>query len=335
MAGAPRLLERASIAAALHSHQHVRKGRGIVIKVGISVHSSLLVPDALARRRVLNRAADAGLDHVTVGDHISFHGGTGFDGLISAASVLSTHDELRVIVGVYQAALRHPMITARQLATISEIAPGRLIFGAGVAGEDRSEISNAGVDPATRGRRLDETLMLLRALAGGEPVDHVGEFFTLESAKVLPVPTPTIPIIIGGAGDAAINRTAKYGDGWLGIFCSARKFKDTREKILAKTTELERPAPGWFGMNVWTGFDVDVESAKHRLGQGMEELYHLPYEKFQHITPAGNPAQVAEWLSPFVEGGAENLTIIPVAESVEAGIDATAEVRQILQKSFA
>src|ERR1039457_6961349 len=76
--------------------------------------------------------------------------------------------------GVYLLALRHPLLTARQLASISQLAPGRLVLGAGVGGEDRSEVSNSGVAPASRGRRLDECLQVLRALASGDAVDHQG-----------------------------------------------------------------------------------------------------------------------------------------------------------------
>jgi len=200
-------------------------------KLGVAVNEALLIPDPAARRRILDHIAGADLDHVTTGDHISFQGGTGFDGLVSATSILATSDTLKVLIGVYLAGLRHPMVTARQLATISQIAPARLILGVGVGGEDRSEISNAGVDPATRGRRLDETLKVLRKLAAGEAVDHEAQFFSLSEARILPPPDPRVPLVIGGSGDAAVRRTAAYGDGWLGIFCSARRFGETVERI--------------------------------------------------------------------------------------------------------
>jgi hypothetical protein len=59
----------------------------------------------------------------------------------------------------------------------------------------------------------------------------------------------------------------------------------------------------------------------------MERLYHLPYEKFQYLAPAGTPEQVAEFLRPFAESGAEHLTLIPACSSIEAEIDAVAQVR--------
>ena len=84
-------------------------------------------------------SAEAGLDHVGCSDHVSVHGGTGFDGLIQAAQLASLHDELPVVVAVYLLPLRHPTPVARQISSIAEAAPGRLIFGVGVGGEDPQE----------------------------------------------------------------------------------------------------------------------------------------------------------------------------------------------------
>src|ERR1700761_3549488 len=203
------------------------------LDIGISDQDGFTTTDPERRRQLLRRVSDAGLDHVTMGDHVSFHGGAGFDGMVTASTLLASHESLPVIVGVYLLGLRHPMLAARQLSTLAQAAPGRLTLGIGVAGEDRREGSNAGVDPGTRGRRLDEALPLVRRLLAGEEVSHQGEFFTLEEARVLPPPQPEIPMVIGGKGEPAIRRTAAFGDGWLGMFCSARRFARTREQILA------------------------------------------------------------------------------------------------------
>lgn len=299
------------------------------IKVGLSVTDALLVPKPADRRRLLNCAADSGLDHITVGDHISFHGGTGFDGMVSATSILSTHDTLSVVIGVYLLGLRHPMLAARQIATLSQIAPGRLILGAGVGGEDRSEITNSGVDPRTRGRRLDETLEVLRALLTGEEVTHSGEYFTLDKARILPAPQPAVPILIGGRGESAIRRTARYGDGWLGIFCTPSRFADTRSAILDAAAKENRE-PNSFGVNVWCGLDDNAEVADRLVGEKMQDLYQLPREKFRHLAPAGTPEQVAEWLTAFVDAGADNITLVPAAASMDAALEHVAAVRTLL-----
>ncbi|MGY0541462.1 LLM class flavin-dependent oxidoreductase [Nocardioides sp. YJ-D4] len=301
------------------------------LSLGIAVNDELLTSDGATRRALLARLSDAGLDHLTVGDHISFHGGTGFDGIVAASTALASHDSLKVMIGVYLAGLRHPMGTARALSTLSQVAPGRLVLGVGVAGEDRSEVSNMGVDPSTRGKRMDETLGLLRRLATGESVDHEGEFFRLDEARILPAPEPRVPIVIGGAGEVAVRRTVAHGDGWLGMWCSARRYAATHQQILEGCAAAGRSAPTLAGLNVWAGLGADAGSARARLGEQMSSLYNLPAEKFQHISAAGTPDDVAEFLAPYVEAGARTLTLIPVADSIDEGVELAGEVRRLLR----
>lgn len=308
-----------------------RGGLSDDVFLGVAVNDALLTPDANRRRAILSAMGDAGLDHLTVGDHISFHGGTGFDGFVSATTALASHDSLRVLLGVYLAGLRHPMATARSLATLSQIAPGRLIFGVGVAGEDRREVSNMGVDPATRGRRMDETLGLLRRFATGESVDHHGRFFDLDKARILPPVEPRIPIVVGGAGDVAVRRTVEYGDGWLGMWCSARRYAATHQQIVDGFAAAGRGEPTFAGLNVWVGFGDDAATARAALGEEMSRLYNLPPEKFANISAAGTPADVADFLAPYVASGARTITLIPVSRSVEDGIAGAAEVRRLLR----
>jgi alkanesulfonate monooxygenase SsuD/methylene tetrahydromethanopterin reductase-like flavin-dependent oxidoreductase (luciferase family) len=139
-----------------------------------------------------------------------------------------------------------------------------------------------------------------------------------------------VPIVIGGRGEPAIRRTALLGDGWLGMFCSARRFAQTRARILEAAAAAGREPPSWFGVNVWCGLDADPGRAREMVAAKMERLYRLPYEKFQYLAPAGTPQQVAEFLRPFAEAGAGYLTLIPAGSSIEAEIDAVAEVRERL-----
>ena len=80
---------------------------------------------------ILRCVADEDVDHLCVGDHVSFFVGAGSDGLIAATSLLAAQAELPVYVGLYLLPLRHPVPVARQLATLSQLAPGRLTLGVG------------------------------------------------------------------------------------------------------------------------------------------------------------------------------------------------------------
>ena len=138
--------------------------------------------------------------------------------------------------------LRHPVLVARQLASIAELTPGRLIFGVGIGGEDRHELEICGVDPRTVGRRMDESLQILRALSDGKPVSFDGEFFLLHDALIIPAPSPPIPLIVGGRSDAAVRRAGRFGDGWLGIWVSPRRFSSVVEQV-AEHAEPRRQGP--------------------------------------------------------------------------------------------
>jgi alkanesulfonate monooxygenase SsuD/methylene tetrahydromethanopterin reductase-like flavin-dependent oxidoreductase (luciferase family) len=300
------------------------------ITLGIALNDELLTSGPGARRALLAHMEDVGLDHLTVGDHISFHGGTGFDGFVAATTALATSDRLSVLIGVYLAGLRHPMATARSLATLSQVAPGRLVLGVGVAGEDRTEVANMGVDPATRGKRMDETLDVLHRLATGEPVTHSGQFFQLDEARILPPLEPRVPIVIGGAGDVAVRRTTEHGDGWLGMWCSARRYGATHQQLLESFATAGRGAPTFAGLNMWVGLGSDQGRARAALGERMSRLYNLPPEKFEHVTAAGRPEEVAEFLSSYVAAGARTLTLVPVADDVHTAIELAGEVRRLL-----
>jgi len=305
------------------------------LTIGISLPWDVLMSaDPVRRRALLASVADSGIDVVTVGDHISFRGGVGFEGMVTASTVLATHDRLPVLIGVYLLGLRHPMLAARQISTLTGMAPGRLILGVGVGGDDRLEIANSGIDPTTRGRRVDESLGLLRRLLEGEEVTHEGEFFSLERAKILPTPKPRVPIVIGGKGEAAVRRTAALGDGWLGIFCTARRFTETREQILEEASRIGRATPPtWFGVSAWCGLDEDPAKAEATLSADLEGLYGMSHDKIRHLAPAGDARHVAEWFMPFIEGGAGHVTLVPAGPSAEAGVEMVAEVASILRSA--
>jgi hypothetical protein len=84
-------------------------------------------------------------------------------------------------------------------------------------------------------------------------------------------------------------------------------------------------------VTVWCGLDADPERGRELLAAKMERLYRLPQEKFRYLAPAGTPKRVAEFLGPFAEAGAGHITLVPARGSVEAEIDAVAEVRAQLR----
>jgi alkanesulfonate monooxygenase SsuD/methylene tetrahydromethanopterin reductase-like flavin-dependent oxidoreductase (luciferase family) len=282
----------------------------------------------------LARVAEEGVDHVCVGDHVSFFVGAGSDGLITATSMLAAQTQLPVYVGLYLLPLRHPIPVARQLATIAQLAPGRLTLGVGIGGEDRHEIEVCGVAPKTRGRRMDECLQILRELADATPVTFDGQFFSLQNALIVPAPSPRIPLIVGGRSDAAVSRAARLGDGWLGIWVSPRRFSTVRDQIAREATDAGRdPRRFEHALNVWCGFAPTREAAREPLAAQMQLFYQMPFEPFERYSPYGTPEHVAEFLSPYIEAGCSAFNVIPCAGDHETALSAVGELRQLLNRS--
>ncbi|GAC1376802.1 MAG: hypothetical protein NVSMB4_05860 [Acidimicrobiales bacterium] len=275
-------------------------------------------------------AAD-GLDHMVTGDHVSFFVGAGTDGLISAAHSLGRVPELPVFIAVYLLALRHPVPVARQLASIAELAPGRLTFGVGVGGEDPHEFEVCGVDPHTRGRRTDEALEVLRSLLTGGPVTHHGEFFDLDEALVVPAPDPGIPIIVGGRSDAALRRAARFGDGWIGIWNSAKRFSEAVAAVETTAADAGRADVEWqHAMQLWCGFGADAGRARPAIASSMEAMYQIPFERFERYSPYGTPEAIAEFLAPYRDAGCSTFNLIACAADPAEAITGAAEVRRLL-----
>ena len=289
---------------------------------------------AVGLRDFVARAEAAGIDRLFTGDHVMFKGGRGFDGLLNATAIAVT-SRLAVQTAVYLLPLRHPVPVARQVATLAGLAPGRLILGVGLGGEDPAELRACGIDPASRGRRMDEALTVLRPLLGGRKVTMAGDFFRLDRVRIAPAPEPPVPVVIGGRSDAALRRVARYGDGWLGLWVSPDRYATATALIAKYAADEGRPVSegGWeHGMHVWCGLGASAGAARARLAAVMEELYRTRFGKFERYCPCGTPAEVAAALRPYADAGCRSFNLIPVADTDQAAIEGADAVRTALRE---
>ena len=218
------------------------------------------------------------------------------------------------MISVYLLALRHPMVVARQMATMTRLAPGRVAIGVGVGGEDRHEIEVCGVDPRTRGRRTDECLQILRGLAGPDPLDHGGDFFELNGAAIKPS-IGHVPIYVGGRSNAALIRTGRFGDGWIGAWCSPRRFAEAVTIVDEAAADAGRTVDWCHGYQPWIGIGPDRIRARRVVAEAMEGFYHVPFDQFERYTPHGTVDQVADELRPYLDAGCRLLNLKIVADN--------------------
>ena len=144
--------------------------------------------------------------------------------------------KLRFATNIYLAALRDPFTAARAVAAASVFTEGRIACGVS-SGWIKEEYELVGVDFHTRGRRLDETIEVMRKLWSGQSVSHQGEFFSFENALASPAPTRSVPVWSGGASPAALRRAAR-NDGWLGVPMMADALVETVESLYAMRREM-------------------------------------------------------------------------------------------------
>jgi probable F420-dependent oxidoreductase len=121
---------------------------------------------------------------------------------------------IRFTTFVVKMPIRNPVLLAKQATSTAVLTGNRLVLGVGTS-PWREDYDVLGVDWASRGRRMDESIAILRGLAAGGYFEHHGRCFDLPPVQIAPVPTEPIPVLIGGHSDAALRRAARLGDGWM------------------------------------------------------------------------------------------------------------------------
>ena len=172
------------------------------------------------------------------------------DPTVGMAFAIARTTRLKVGTSVAILPGRHPVLVAKQLASLGALAPKRIlpVFGlrAALPAERR-------LFPAPEGRRaelFDESLSLLRAALSGADVSFHGDHFDLDF-RLDAGPVAPIDVWLGGSAPAALRRVGRFGDGWLGSFLTPAEAGRARESIIAAAAEAGRAIePDHFGITV-------------------------------------------------------------------------------------
>ena len=191
-------------------------------------------PDLAGAARLVRLAEAAGFDSVFAVDHVVFpdtytstypYAATGRlpvgrdgvypDPLIWIAHMAALTTRLRFMTGVIILPQRNPLVLAKQVATLDYMSGGRIELGIGV-GWLKEEFDALGVPWERRGARNDEYIAAMRALWAGPHAEFHGEFVDFAPVTCSPRPVQaSIPILVGGDTEAAINRAVRLADGYF------------------------------------------------------------------------------------------------------------------------
>jgi probable F420-dependent oxidoreductase len=138
------------------------------------------------------------------------------DPFTGMAFALSRTQNLKVGTGVSVLPGRHPVLVAKQLASLAGLAPRRVLPVFGLRPAQDHERDLFPVPDGQRAAVFDESLGLLRRLLSEDTVDYQGQFFTVKDASIRPLPAKPLDIWLGGSAPAGLRRVGRLADGWLG-----------------------------------------------------------------------------------------------------------------------
>jgi probable F420-dependent oxidoreductase len=177
-------------------------------RFGLTTSSAASGAAWLARAR---RAEDLGYEALLVPDHL----GRQLAPVPALAAAAAATTRIRIGSYVFANDFRHPLLLAREAATLDVLSDGRLEFGIG-AGWRVSDYTQLGVPYDLPGRRIDrleEALGIIRRLFAGETVTHAGAAYAVRGARLHPTPVQRpIPIMLGGGGPRVLRLAGRTAD---------------------------------------------------------------------------------------------------------------------------
>jgi alkanesulfonate monooxygenase SsuD/methylene tetrahydromethanopterin reductase-like flavin-dependent oxidoreductase (luciferase family) len=261
-----------------------------------------------------SRAAALGYDSLWLGDSVLAR--PRHDPLTLLAAVAARVPNLTLGTAVLLPALRNPVLLAHQVATLDQIAEGRLVLGVGIASDlasIRAEFAAAGVPFEKRVGRLLEGLALARALWTGQPVDWQGRW-RVEGGVLGPRPYRPAgpPIWMAGAQPASLERVGKLFDGWLPNSPDPERWGELWRQAQSIAESAGR-APGALvgAMYLTMAVDADPPRAERRLDHYLETYYGRPATEMRtrQACYAGSAEGLADWLGAYVAAGASHLVL--------------------------
>jgi len=233
--------------------------------------------------------------------------GPAIDPVTGMAFALAKTTRLKVGSGVSVLPGRHPVLVAKQLASLAGLAPGRVLPVFGLQPALAAERVLFPVPPGERAAVFDEALQLLRLMLTTETVSFRGAFFTVDGASVGPLPVKPLDIWLGGSAPAGLRRVGRLADGWLGSFLTPAEAREAVATIKAAAGDAGREVdPDHYGTSLAIAF-----------GDIPETLAVAVRRRRPDIDPAALVAHgwagARDLISAFVDAGLSKFVVRPAA----------------------
>ena len=225
----------------------------------------------------------------------------------------------RLGVSVYVLPRHNPVLMAKHMADIDQMSGGRLILGVGL-GNNMTELPMYGITGERRVRRFVEQVEAIRALWTNTPSGHSGEFYQIADANIEPKPLqrPHPPIWFGANVDAALRRSVRHADGWMGAGSSPlddfpRKFA-LMKSLLAEHGRDPSTFP--ISKRLYLAVDDDEQRALRRLREWFG-YYYGNADNAERAAVWGSASKIGELLHEWSEMGVDEFLLNPVFDMEE------------------
>jgi probable F420-dependent oxidoreductase len=291
----------------------------VSLRAGIGLGS--VAPVDLAAEpffELVEAVEDLGYDSLWLSDSATLAGPAP---LPTLAAVAARTRRLKLGTNVLVAPARNPVLLAKELATVDVLSGGRVLPAFGLGIELGREAEAMGVPRGERAGRTEEAIEILRALWAGGPVTYAGRFSTLTDVSLAPRPTRgSLDIWLGGSSRAALRRTGRLADGWLGSFVSPDELRDCVDVIAGAAAEAGRRIDDdHYGTTLFATDADEVPAELERVLRLRPEL-----EPEDHV--AFGAAALRRLLERFVEAGASKFVVVPISTHLRTWLEELREV---------
>ncbi|MGH2680087.1 MAG: LLM class flavin-dependent oxidoreductase [Actinomycetota bacterium] len=276
------------------------------------------------------RAEALGFDSVWVSDHFFYsfarYGAdpspiASLEPLTTLAGIAGVTERVRIGTLVVCASFRHPALLARTAASIGLLSEGRLELGLG-AGWMAEEFEAFGYRFGSAGERfaaLEESLEVMTALFGGEPVTYDGSSVALREAVLAPAPERRPPLWVGGkGGPRLLGLAARLADGWNVVWRMSPETYATKIDDVRTACATAGRDPATFGLSIglYSSIGEDERGAREAFDRGLaaapgDAMAADDYETWRADTLSGTPEQILERVAAFEALGVGEIVVSP------------------------
>ena len=272
--------------------------------VRFGVHTGLQRTSIAELQGLWSRIEELGFDWISIWDHFYAADGTGdpdnLEAIVTHAALAASTSRVRCGSLVYSAGYRHPAVLAKAMATLDQLADGRVTLGLG-GGWLAQEYRDYGIPFGTAGERLAllrESIQCIRGLLTQDVTDFAGEHVTLTGARCEPKPVQArLPIWVGGGGERVTLRiVAEHADGWNIPFVSPEEWARKSAVLDEHCAAVGRdPAEVTRSVNVGMAFTEEELAAQ----------FGAIAEFVRPGVLTGSTQEVVDRVGAYVDAGAE------------------------------